>query len=74
MSERSEYYRRQATYALEMAAKSPTELKVSWFFLAERWLEMAQQRARIEHAIGRFQTIPEVHATGEKTAPSNHTR
>ncbi len=72
MSERSEYYRRQAAYAFEMAGKSPKDFKGTWLFLSERWFEMAERAHANSGPAARFQSTTEPPGPSQKTSASSH--
>ena len=71
MSALKDEYQREASYALEMADRSPNEaLRVQWLRLARKWLDMLPHRERTSKEA--FATAVRHNGTGQRDSGTSH--
>jgi hypothetical protein len=71
MSPLQDEYEREATYAMDMADKSPTEaLRAQWLRLARKWLDMLPHRERT--AKNKFDAAVRHNGTGQTDSGASH--
>ena len=65
-------YQERAEHCRKMAAAATTdELKASWLFTAEMWLQMATAKQR-RSPEAQFHTITDAQGTGQKSSDASH--